>query len=888
MCSIGSGLPEPMGCFASNRMKKALFTFLVLFVATCRISSIPARPVPIIVCQEDGTYLRVCLQGDERFHFTTTTDNMPIVQGLNGNYYYAIKQGENLECSNLLAHNQENRSVDERNYIKENIDVLVNFIESQCRYNSPRKDNFAKARRSSITRSVGQRTTYQGKKKGLVILVNFSNLTMVTENAHDEFYQQFNQVGYNHNNHIGSVHDYFYDQSYGIFDLSFDVVGPVTVSRQYSYYGANSPKKSNTDLHVGQMISEACKLADNEVNYADYDWDGDGEVDQVYVIYAGYGEASGAPANTIWPHEYSLTGCAYSGDGDGPLTLDGVKIDTYACSCELAGYSGKIMMGIGTACHEFSHCLGLPDFYDVKYNGGFGMESWDIMDSGGYNGPDRNGEVPCGYTAYERWFAGWLTFTELNEMERIKDMPDLGTTPMSYIIYNNSNHDEYFTLENRQNTRWFEYVNTSRNCHGLLITHVDYSARAWLTNSVNTNSEHQRMSIVPADNDYGFYYNDGANERYVPSNEELEGDLFPGNCGITEFTNISHINVGGRLFNQNDDGTFYLNKPITNIKEAADGLISFDFMGGIYVPKPHSLSAEVEETNAFVVHWDIDGEVDSFEIEATEIRKNTPLGSLMISENFANFLTEPGSDDGKMDLSTYLNSYTQINGWSGKRIYTSADGAKIGNSTDSGHLMTPFKDSNSNSITVKLAVKSLDNTTTPIKLSLISERNDTVSSYAIASLNEKQSYVFTFTDIAKGYYAVNIKGDAPFYISSFSMFDGDFSENDLSITSMIGLVTPVEKYIVSGITKKTYKFANLKANEFQYRIRAEKDEAFSQWSEYDTIKLDDLNGITNRMYNGNSKVKIYNLNGMKIENVNKGGLYIFDYGTHKKKIVIYD
>ena len=93
---------------------------------------------------------------------------------------------------------------------------------------------------------------------------------------------------------------------------------------------------------------------------------------------------------------------------------------------------------------------------------------------------------------------------------------------------------------------------------------------------------------------------------------------------------------------------------------------------------------------------------------------------------------------------------------------------------------------------------------------------------------------------------------------------------------------------MSGITEKTYKFANLKAKEFQYRIRAEKDEAFSQWSEYNTIKLDGSNGIANRMYNSNSKVKIYNLNGMKIENVNKGGLYIFDYGTHKKKIVIYD
>ena len=876
-----------MGLSISKWMKKVLYAFLTLVAVSCRIYAIPARPFPIMVVQCDGTSLNLRLRGDERFHYKTTMDNMPIVQGDNGSYYYAIKKGEDLECSRFLAHNINERNNEEKEFVNDNQEILIAHIEAQRISKQFQDTNWRRSTRAITTRGIGQQTIYQGKKKGLVILVNFSNLTMVTDNAHNEFYQQFNQTGYNHNNHIGSVHDYFYDQSYGTFDLSFDVVGPVTVSKQYSYYGANSAKNSNTDLHVGQMISEACILADEEVNFADYDWDGDGEVDQVYVIYAGYGEASGAPANTIWPHEYSLTGCAYNGDGEGPLTLDDVKIDTYACSCELAGYSGKKMMGIGTACHEFSHCLGLPDFYDVKYNGGFGMESWDIMDSGGYNGPDRNGEVPCGYTAYERWFAGWLTFTELNEMERIKDMPDLGSSPMAYIIYNNNHHDEYFTLENRQNTRWFEYVNTSRNCHGLLVTHVDYSARAWLTNSVNTNSEHQRMSIVPADNDYGFYYNDGANERYIPSNEELEGDLFPGSYGITEFTNVSHINVGGRLFNQNDDGTFFLNKPITNIKEA-NGLISFDFMGGIFVPKPHSVSAEIEEANAFVVHWDIEGEVDSYEIEAVEIRKKTPLESRMISENFANFLTETGSDDGKMDLSTYLNSYTQVNGWTGKRIYTSAVGAKIGNSTDSGHLMTPFKDTDSNSITIKLAVQSLEDTTTPILISLISERNDTVSTYAIANSHEKQSYVFTFTDIEKGYYAVNIQGDQPFYVSSFSMFDGNFSDNDLSITSMIGIVTPVEKYLVSGITEKAYKFINLKAKEFQFRIRAEKDEAFSQWSEYNIIKLDDLNGITNGMYNSNSKVIIYNLNGMKVDNVNKSGLYIFDYGTHKKKIVIND
>ena len=876
------GKPIPTGPFVSKRMKKVLFVFLTLMIMTCRVYAIPARPVPITVVQSDGTFLKVCLRGDERFHFMTTTDNMPIAQGDNGNYYYATKKGEDLECSKFLAHNQDERSDEEKDYIKHNQVILNTHIEAQRNSKRSQDTDLGKARRIGATRSVGQQTTYQGKKKGLVILVNFTNLSMVTDN--DEFYQQFNQVGYSHNNHIGSVHDYFYDQSYGIFDLSFDIVGPVTVSRQYSYYGANSAKKSNSDLHVGQMISEACNLADNEVNYTDYDWDGDGEVDQVYVIYAGYGEASGAPANTIWPHEFSLTGCANNGDGDGPLILDGVKIDTYACSCELSGYFGKTIMGIGTACHEFSHCLGIPDFYDVKYNGGFGMESWDIMDSGGYNGPNRNGEVPCGYTAYERWFAGWLTFTELNEMERVKDMPDLGNSPISYIIYNNSNHDEYFTLENRQNTRWFEYVNTSRNCHGLLITHIDFSARAWLTNSVNTNSEHQRMSIVPADNDYGFYYNDGTSERYFPSNEELEGDLFPGSCGIKEFTNISHINVGGRLFNQNTDGTFYLNKPVTNIKEY-DGLVSFDFMGGIYVPKPYSVSAGMTESDAFILNWNIDGEIDSYEIEIVEVRKRTPFESVMVSENFANFLTEPGTEDGRMDLSTYLNSYTQTNGWSGKRIFTSSLGSKIGNSADPGHIMTPFVNSNANHITIKLSVQSQEGENVPINAALINEKNDTINLYTIEYSTEKGSYIFTFDGLDSGYYAVNLQSNQPFYLSSFTMYDGVFTEDDLKITSIIGILSPAEKYHVSGITDKTYEFNGLKAKEFQYRIRATKDEAYSEWTEYGTIKLDGSSSIFNSVNDEDTNVKIINMNGIEVKDMHRGGIYIIDYGTYKKKVI---
>ena len=139
---------------------------------------------------------------------------------------------------------------------------------------------------------------------------------------------------------------------------------------------------------------------------------------------------------------------------------------------------------------------------------------------------------------------------------------------------------------------------------------------------------------------------------------------------------------------------------------------------------------------------------------------------------------------------------------------------------------------------------------------MINERNDTVTSYRIASSYEKLSYVFTFQDIEKGYYAVNIQGDQPFYVSSFSMFDGNFSENDLKITSIIANITPVEKYLVSGIAENSYRFANLNAKVFQYRVRAEKDEAFSQWTEYDIVKLGDSNGITSNIFNDNIIIRI--------------------------------
>ena len=174
--------------------------------------------------------------------------------------------------------------------------------------------------------------------------------------------------------------DYYHDQSYGKFNLVFDVVGPVNLDKSFVYYGRNF---GEDDLNAPEMIIECCQAVDDEVDFSEYDWDGDGVVEEVFVLYAGYGEATSGGANTIWPHMWSLSDASnYNNNVPKEFILDGVFIDIYACSNELYSYAGTTEMGLGVICHEFSHCLGFPDLYDTSYGGNFGMDDWDILDGG--------------------------------------------------------------------------------------------------------------------------------------------------------------------------------------------------------------------------------------------------------------------------------------------------------------------------------------------------------------------------------------------------------------------------------------------------------------------------------------------------------------------------
>jgi M6 family metalloprotease-like protein len=543
---------------------------LILWLLVVKVAwSIPANQSPFTVTNSDGTVLTIMLCGDECCHFYATLDGVPVVQEENGDWRQAPELTDSI-----------NRV----------------WSEKSTRLNLHREQ---RAISNKTRRAFGYSTTYTGKKKGIVLLVEFPDLSMKSTSTHNKFEKRFNQTGYHEDDHEGSVHDYFYDQSYGQFDLTFDVYGPIQVSQGYAYYGGND--RNGEDQRVGVLTAEACRLADQkyDISWADYDWDGDKEVEQIFIIYAGYGEYAGASSNTIWPHESSLTLLKAHRDGEGPIKLGGQTIDTYAMSCELRGTNGSKMEGIGAACHEFTHCLGLPDFYDTKYSGGFGMQHWDIMASGSNNGPTGHGECPAGFTAYERWFAGWLNLIELNEPTTITDMPCLNDKPVAYVIYNDGNRNEYFLLENRQPKGWHQYNYYYTNMHGLLVTHVDYFRDAWVTNTVNSVKNHQRMSIIPAGNNYGSIYN----KTYNITAEQYRSQLFPGNKHVTELTNDSHTECGGELFNRNTGGTKRMNKPITDIQES-NGLISFKFMGG---GEAMDIQDVINDVQSSITYYTLDG-----------------------------------------------------------------------------------------------------------------------------------------------------------------------------------------------------------------------------------------------------------------------------------------
>lgn len=524
-------------------MKKLYLMLSMLFAFGTAANAVPAKKLQKVITLANGTQVSVELRGDEYLSWWEGTD---------GTAYRTTATDENVfEAFDLEA--QKPAAAARRARTEQGRVARLARVK-----------NSLKGADDKMRGLGGDHITYKGVKKGLVVLVDFKNKKFADGHDLDYYKNVINGKDFTdeEEGYVGSVRDYFLAQSNGQFELDFDVVGPVTMSKNYGYYGGDSQYQK--DDKVYEMIKEACDGIQDRVNLKDYDWDGDGEADQVFFLYAGLGQASGGSAGTIWPHESELRYWPC-----GVLSYPTGKINTYACANELQpetqGSSRYISAGIGTICHEFSHCLGFADMYDTTGGGGYGMSVFDVMDQGSYNG---NGFVPCNYTAFERIYAGWVEPIELDVPATVKDMKSVSDYGRPFIMYNYKNTNEYFLMENRQNTGWDEGLYGS---NGLLIVHVNYVPSRWINNSVNSSKEKiQCCTVVNADG-----------SREISNTLSLQGDLYPyEEKGVTmndEFTDESE--PAAKLYNKNSDNSYALGIPITKIKRSK-GSVSFLVCGG--------------------------------------------------------------------------------------------------------------------------------------------------------------------------------------------------------------------------------------------------------------------------------------------------------------------
>lgn len=458
-------------------MRKILFIASLLALGLS-VWAVPATPLPIVRVQPDGSTDTVYLRGDEYHHFYTDLRGSVI----EGTEYRDEALLEQLKHGVARAPQKQ---------------MLYSYMPSS------------------------------GKVRVPVIMVNFSDVGFTLENAREQFDDLFNGNGGSNPNATGSVSDYFTASSDGALDIEYDVFGPYTLSRAMEYYGQNKSSGTRIDHNVNarELVIEAVNLAYLAgVDFSQYDANGDGYIDNVSIVTAGYNEAEGGAAATIWPH-YSVV--------DSSTPYNGKYISGYLMVSEYRSSSGKVQAGIGTYCHEFGHALGLPDLYDTRDQGNYTVGDWDIMCSGSYN---NNGSTPPSYTAFERFMMGWLEPEQIFS-SGLRMLEPIETSNSAYLIAAKTHNlnpaspspAEYFLLENRQQLGW-DAGQDALVATGLLISHVTFNEAGWDYNTFNSQLP-LGFAIVSAGS-YNPTYSSGA-------------DVFPGVTMRTSWTPV--LNSGNTL-----------------------------------------------------------------------------------------------------------------------------------------------------------------------------------------------------------------------------------------------------------------------------------------------------------------------------------------------------
>lgn len=536
-------------------MRHAIIVIFLL-VLTVQMQAVSAYPGWVEVQQPNGEIIKVRLYGDEFFHYTTTESGDVVVKNELGYYVYAeiTESGELIASQTMVSvNNLRGASSD----INAGSSVFKEKVLAPAAARATEKRAKMQRQKTSLRKASA---SAESQDRYLVLLVSFSDVQF--QKSENEFRAMLNQEGYSANGAMGSVRDYYVDNSFGKFTPQFDVYS-VTLSKKMAYYGENDSK--GYDMHADEMIIDACREADRrypDLDFSVYSTMEEQIVDNVYVFYAGYSEAyEGVGTDAVWPHKSHV----YNDN----VRLDGVRLAYYACSSELRGKAGSNMVGIGTFTHEFGHVLGLPDLYDANYEvdgQGMHLDSWSTMASGNYNNGER---TPPYLSSVER---DWLWYSNYNE-----DKYNWGGT---YVWPEASNplktidpisqfkaegygigDDDFYVFEVRRKAGWDTFLPGE----GLLVYHVDWTEdelkswyfpdfstpwELWNVGIPNIVGDHQCMDLLRANG----------------AEEPLSANSFPGSQNITSIP-------GERLRLWNGD---YLGVELKNIaRNSNSGSVSF-------------------------------------------------------------------------------------------------------------------------------------------------------------------------------------------------------------------------------------------------------------------------------------------------------------------------
>ena len=559
---------------------------LICFIACTTITTwaAKAQSIPVLVKQADGTTITVILQGDEHINWYIALDGTLLVQGSDNNYYVGrVANNGHLMVTKQLAHEPAFRSQTERSLIqKQDKERFYSYVRSVA----AQSENAYKE--SPMTRiSIGASSDgvayfpHTGSPKALVILAEFADTLFTIQNTKQVFTNylmnegHFTETSYGQNMSYKGVRGYFKDCSYGLFTPAFDVVGPVKLPKPQTYYGVGND-------NITDLMTDACNAVDNEVDFSQYDANGDGMVDLVYIIYAGHSANYRGNASTdIWPK---------SGTTILSKTFDGKSIRRYGVSNELAGRENKkkekeTINGIGLFCHEFSHTLGLPDIYayktDAEDQNDQGMELWDLMDGGT---EVQGGRVPSPYLAWEREAMGWMSIDTLTTDCHIANLKTIDNSGKAYKILNPLASNEYIVLQSIQKGGWYQGWGNGSYPKGLLVYRVSYASnKVNVFDFPNNVKGKPRVIVVPADGEIIAAAHAGTMNNYLLQHNN---DLYP-------YNGIDSIK-GFKMFNEST-----LERSIFNITET-DGVdinnryVSFDFRDRITTGIQ---SAAIKETN---------------------------------------------------------------------------------------------------------------------------------------------------------------------------------------------------------------------------------------------------------------------------------------------------